>query len=591
MPRVPRRAAVLAVALALVGIGAVAAPGSAVAAGRSGQGPLTFDEAKAQGTKVDWGPNCDTTTGRVAVPSGYAPPCVAPWKGGDNGGATAPGVTKDTITVALYQTQPDLLQQTFFENSGSDESLAKERDTTQEYVDYFSAHYELYGRKIELVTVKASGAPDDDVAAKADAIKVATEVKAFASFGGPGQTSAYAEELAARGVLCVGDCLIAQPQQFLEQHSPYVWPTLASPEQASEHWAAFVGTQLAEGKAVHAGSKELAAKKRVFGVVHYDDDAGTFRRSVSHFEDLLGTYHVKPAVTVPYTLDLGTAQEDARLVITKLKTAGVTSVLLAGDPVFPTFLTKEATAQGFFPEWVVLGYAFTDTAVFGRQYDQKQWAHAFGVSLLPARTADDVDELGNLITWQTGQPPSAKTFRELVQAPLIFFTGVHLAGPEAHGEVVPRRALPLPVGHRHHADATAPFVGTARHLEGHRPHRQRRRHRDVVGPERDRARRGRPRREGAVPVRRRAAGGTSRGLADEARRALRRRDLRDRAHAATARRRPPTTPRPLIRRSAAEPGYPAAYVRSWRATRFAPLTSSPLTCRTAVASERDIRQE
>ena len=51
--------------------------------------------------------------------------------------------------------------------------------------------------------------------------------------------------------------------------------------------------------------------------------------------------------------------------------------------MFPTFLTKEATAQGYFPEWVVLGYAYTDTAVFGRQYDQKQWAHAFGVSLLP----------------------------------------------------------------------------------------------------------------------------------------------------------------------------------------------------------------
>jgi hypothetical protein len=343
---------------------------------------------------------------------------------------TANGVTKDTITVALYQAQPDLLQQTFFENTGSDESLAKERDTTQQYIDYFSAHYELYGRKIELVTVKASGAPDDDVAAKADAIKVATEVKAFASFGGPGQTNAYAEELAARGVLCVGDCLIAQPQRFLEQHSPYLWPTLASPEQASEHWAAFVGRQLARGKAVHAGSRDLAAKKRVFGVVHYDDDAGTFRRSVAHFEDLLGNYHVKPAVTVPYTLDLATAQEDARLVITKLQTAGVTSVILAGDPVFPTFLTKEATAQGFFPEWVVLGYAFTDTAVFGRKYDPKQWSHAFGVSLLPARTTDDVDELANLITWQTGQPPSAKTFRELVQAPLVFFTGVHLAGPK-----------------------------------------------------------------------------------------------------------------------------------------------------------------
>ncbi|HXY94848.1 MAG TPA: hypothetical protein VEP49_20465 [Acidimicrobiia bacterium] len=431
MVRGPRLVAITAVVLALLGLG-VASPTNSVAAQRRNGGsrlPLTFDEAQAQGKTVDWGPNCDTKTGKVAVPSGYAPPCVEPWKGGDNGGATAPGITKTTITVALYQTQPDVLQQAFFANTGSDESLAKELETTQAYVDYFSSHYELYGRKVVLVPVKASGAPDDAVAAKADAIKVATEVKAFASFGGPAQTSAYAEELAARGVLCVGDCLIAEPQRFLEQHSPYLWPMLASPEQASEHWAAFVGKQLAGKKAVHAGEADFTHKQRVFGIVHYDDDAGSFRRSVAHFKDLLAGYHVKTAVTVPYTLDLGTAQEDARLVITKLKTAGVTSVLLAGDPIFPSFLTKEATTQGYFPEWVVLGYAYTDTAVFGRTYDQKQWAHAFGVSLLPARTADDVDELGNLITWQTGKPPAAKTFRELVQAPLVFFTGVHLAGP------------------------------------------------------------------------------------------------------------------------------------------------------------------
>src|SRR3954466_13871038 len=87
--------------------------------------PLTFDEAKAQGKDIQWGPNCDPATGKGKVRSGYAPPCVAPWPGGDNGGKTAPGVTADTITVALYQAQPDLLQQAFFENTGSDESLAK----------------------------------------------------------------------------------------------------------------------------------------------------------------------------------------------------------------------------------------------------------------------------------------------------------------------------------------------------------------------------------------------------------------------------------------------------------------------------------
>ncbi len=75
----------------------------------------------------------------------------------------------------------------------------------------------------------------------------------------------------------MGDCVIAEPQSFLVRHAPYVWPTTASPEQASEHWAAFVGKQLAAGKATYAGD-DLKSQRRVFGVVHYDDDAGHVRQ-------------------------------------------------------------------------------------------------------------------------------------------------------------------------------------------------------------------------------------------------------------------------------------------------------------------------
>ena len=200
MPRsvAVRRVVVGAVAVAVIGVGAALAPATDPATGAAKAAtdlPLTFDGGRGAGRATSTGdPRATPSTGRLAVPSGYAPPCVEPFTG-DNGGETAPGVTGDTITIVLYQAQPDLLEQTFFEETGSDESLATERDTTQQYVDYFSAHYELYGRKVELVTLKASGAPDDDVAAKADAIKAATELGAFASFGGPGQTDAYAEEL------------------------------------------------------------------------------------------------------------------------------------------------------------------------------------------------------------------------------------------------------------------------------------------------------------------------------------------------------------------------------------------------------------
>ena len=396
--------------------------------------PLTFDDAKAQGKDVAWGPTCDTKTGRIAVPLSYAPPCVEPWDGGDNGGATAPGVTAEEIVIAVYQAQPDVLEQVFFEESGSDESLDVELQTNQQYADFFSSYYETYGRRIRLVPIKASGPPDDDVTAKADAIRVATEIKAFASWGGPGQTAVYADELAARGVLCVGDCILAQPEAFLRSRAPHLWPTLASPEQAARHWAAFVGRQLAGKRATHAGEESFRERKRRFGIVRYDDEPGTFDKSFAEFQSLLKKEGVRISADVPYQFDLLKAQETARTVIAALKEARVTSVVLAGDPIFPSFLSREATAQEYFPEWVLMGYAFSDTALFGRTTDQEQWSHAFGVSLLPTRQRDSVDELASILVWHSGQPPIAKTFRVLVQAPLIFFTGLHLAGPDLTAE-------------------------------------------------------------------------------------------------------------------------------------------------------------
>jgi len=223
--------------------------------------------------------------------------------------------------------------------------------------------------------------------------------------------------------------VLAQPDAFIQSRGPHIWPTLASPEQASEHWAAFVGTQLAGGKAEFAGDPKLAKQKRRFGIVRYDDEPGTFDNSFKIFQGLLKDHGVKVSADVPYQLDLERAQETARTVIAALKDAKVTSVILAGDPVFPLFLTNEATAQNYFPEWVVMGYAYTDTALFGRLYNQQQWSHAFGVTLLPTRQLDDIDPLATILSWQTGQGPIAKTYRLLVQAPLILFTGLHLAGP------------------------------------------------------------------------------------------------------------------------------------------------------------------
>ena len=102
-----------------------------------------------------------------------------------------------------------------------------------------------------------------------------------------------------------------------------------------------------------------------------------------------------------------------------------------GDPIMPIYLTKAATDQDYFPEWIITGTVLTDTTVFGRQYDQEQWAHAFGVSSLGARVPQDQGEAWRLHRWFYDEDPVAKKLVAVINEPLrILMLGIHMAGPD-----------------------------------------------------------------------------------------------------------------------------------------------------------------
>ena len=205
----------------------------------------------------------------------------------------------------------------------------------QQYVSFFEAHYETYGRHVKIVPVKASGAPDDENAARADAIKVATEIKAFASWGGPNETSAYADELSARGVLCIGDCLLAATNKYVKESKNHVWLTFPSIEQLGAHWSEFLTRELVGRKAQFAGDPALKHRKRVFGVVRFDESFAGLDQAGAGFVKQLRRQGVPLGAEIPYQLDLAKAQENARNMIAKLKAGKVTTVVFAGDPVTP----------------------------------------------------------------------------------------------------------------------------------------------------------------------------------------------------------------------------------------------------------------
>jgi hypothetical protein len=428
MRRLRRSGPLVAIVVALVAMGvavganlgksstsAATSPTSTPAATPAGLQPagvLSWSRAKAEGktASINWGARCDTSTGRLKYPSFFAGECYAPFTG-DNGGATYQGVTADSIKVVLYLPQDhDPVLSFAYGAIGTTDTNAETAQTLKDFVTFFQTYYEVYGRKVDLVPYTATGTILDEVAARADAVHIAESVKPFAVIGGPMLTNAFADELAARKILCL-DCTPGQPDAWYAARAPYVWGVTIGPEQAQQVLAEYVGKRLAGRMADNTDDPNLATRKRSFGIVYLTTGAESDQVE-GELEQSLARYGVHPAQVLSYKSPLDLLN-DAPSLIAKLKDSGVTSVIFSGDPLAPGALAGAAANQRWFPEWIVTGTGYTDTNVFGRTYDGTEWRHAFGISFLPARTDPTVNGGKFLYQWFFGRPTPAPTGAQL----------------------------------------------------------------------------------------------------------------------------------------------------------------------------------
>jgi hypothetical protein len=393
--------------------------------------PITYAEAKKAGTldKHTWQKSCDPKTGQVAIPVLQAAPCVPAFTGA-NGGATAPGVTADAITIAMYVAKPDPQMDILAKAVGAYDSPEQQIQGVKDYIDIFKATHEMYGRKINLVLLHGTGLSTDATAARADAIKAASELHAFAVIGGPSQTPAFADELTSRGVMCIGACLIAQPQSFYAAH-PGLFGVGPLPEQPVDDTIELAKKQLEGKDAIYAGDPALQKQKRKFALLTYDTPDGQFKPVWDEFEKAMRDAGMPFTTHVSYFLNLTTAQEDARTIVTKLKTSGATSVIFSGDPLMPKYFTAEATKQNYHPEWIISGTVYADTDVFARSFDQDQWKHAFGIGIIGAQSPEEQHDDYKLHQWWFGTPPPDMNTTGIVAGDVnLLVTGIQLAGPK-----------------------------------------------------------------------------------------------------------------------------------------------------------------
>ncbi len=436
-----------AAAAAAAAAGAVAGP----AAARPGLGA-------SKGSVSRGGVNCGPGVRQVPTNS-YAAPCI-PAFSGPNGGATAPGVTGSTIRIVRRKFPESANSQAVgavAQQAGAADP-EEVRAVARTFIGYFEKMYELYGRTVEWIdyesqygnsTNEAQGKGREEACLDADV--VAKELKAFGVIGeglgaASGVSKVFAECAAQRGVLVLDGAAYAS-DAFYKRYHPYIWAAAMDCERIVYQVIEYLAKRLNNKPAKFAGDAATRAQQRVFGTYTPtgDDDKTCGDLTQSEIRRY-GVADGQRTSVYNYTLDVSRFPDEAARGVRQFKSDGVTSLILACDPISVIFLTQSATNQGWYPEWLQIGVALTDVDNLGRLYDQRQVdGHMFGVSQLGATTKlnGPTSENGRLYKQLTGSEMPLGTDGSYY-AYTRFYNFLQSAGPILTASNVARGIWTLP---------------------------------------------------------------------------------------------------------------------------------------------------
>ncbi|HVT63522.1 MAG TPA: hypothetical protein VHD81_00005, partial [Mycobacteriales bacterium] len=358
-----------------------------------------------------------------------SPPCISRWddsKG--NGGATAPGVTGTTINVAFPVA-----------SSGSSWPGLKP------IVDFFNAHFQFYGRKINIVPVPSqqadnttNGKWNNPQFQRADAAQIAaSKVFATTDFLDPiaesGTLPVFLDAMVKHKIIALngGDVTPYTSEQQFTSDSPYLWSYYPTIDQLLHNLGIVTCRQLAGKKAVHAPDPALKSKIRKFALwMPNDSRLGGPVPGMSAFLSTLAGCGIHPSINRQADGSAGLTNTAAQMA--QLKRQGVTTIILYtfGANGTPSSPLSAARQVGFRPEWETIAWSNYNTA-FMLNDPPAETAGAFGIG------AWNKQPIGaQLEPWaQAGMAAGGinttlTTARAFYQEMLLLSSGIQMAGPK-----------------------------------------------------------------------------------------------------------------------------------------------------------------
>ncbi len=352
-----------------------------------------------------------------------SPPCVPHWEG-ENGGATARGVTRDEIRVAIRT---------------SDDELSRIQRALQAF---FNRRFEFYGRRITLVPFRVQ----DNVTIaqmQADAQR-ADDLDVFAVLGYSEQVGRevhFYDELARREIISVQGAytgISIADGDHLARFAPYQWNYLPTVDKILRNYAEFTCNILAGKPPVYAAGLQREAELRKFGVITQDFVDGSPSIDLAPLRQGAARCGVTFEEAKWPHGDPSAATRGAKQIIIQMREEGVTSLLcLCPAGGLAINFMQSSTEQGYFPEWLISNYQHQDDDFAGGLNPPEQAEQVIG--LMSHNKAQPLSDMP--WHWAVKETDPSYQYGQSQDRPiailvfdywnlLLLASGIQMAGPE-----------------------------------------------------------------------------------------------------------------------------------------------------------------
>lgn len=350
-----------------------------------------------------------------------SPPCIAFFEG-DNGGATAAGVTRDEVIAifganfnngATSRESPRLV-----DCAGAAQPSDNIDDTLcRAYMHFFNDRYQTYGRTVHLFANHGVTAPD-----------VEAQLKPFIWAGGSAGSGT-----AKRSI--VSTTYSGSSRATYSAVAPYLVSFRPDSEDTVAISASYICVRLVGRPARYSPDPSLASRQRRIGYWHGDSGLDAFDSELIKAINSQCGYKV---------VDFARGIQDPTAAA-RFRADNVTTVIFRStNNTSQGVITGQATQAAYFPEWIVPGTAgLRDVGMnfYGRLADQSQWRNAFGLTFDYRREAFP-DQMW-FRAYKEGCPECAADVSnplgpELYDQLALLFYGIQSAGPRLTAQNIDR---------------------------------------------------------------------------------------------------------------------------------------------------------